>query len=332
MVVGQKDVIVQQGTLVLEAANTYHGPTFVNGGLLLVNNTSGSGTGNGDVTVNTTGTLAGTGSIGDALTVESGGTVHPGDGGPGILHVLCGVQLNAGSSFSDDLNGTSAGTGYGQLSATGGVSLSGSVLSATLNYAPTSADKLFIIENLNPPAGTVLGEFVQGDSITLRDTGNGQFYKFQIGYDADFQADSITGGNDVVLYNAQSVPEPSTWVLLLFGALAVSGPGAQVSACCQPAESPSLAGGSAHHPLVTSGGPGRRANRKGALSCLVLFWVVGGLALVGAQSARAGSVLITTAWLEKNGSTTEARPYIQGICRSSIRRPGVSRGATSRRA
>jgi autotransporter-associated beta strand protein len=313
MVVGQKDVIVQEGTLVLEAANTYHGPTVVNGGLLLVNNTSGSGTGNGDVTVHATGALAGTGSIGDAVTVEAGGTVHPGDGGPGILSVLGGAHLNAGSFFSDDLNGTSAGTGYGQLSVTGGVSLSGSVLAATLNYAPTSADKLFIIENLNPPTDAALGQFVQGDSVTLLDTGNGQFYKFQIGYTADFLADSIAGGHDVVLYNSQSVPEPSTCVLLLIGVVALCGRRALVGACTKAGESHSLVGGSAAHPLVSSHAPGRRTKRKGAVGCLASFCVVVGLALVQAQSVRGGPILLTTEWLDKNGSTTEAGETAGGI-------------------
>ena len=41
------------GTWTLSASNTYSGTTVVNGGTLLVNNTLGSGTGSGDVIVNT---------------------------------------------------------------------------------------------------------------------------------------------------------------------------------------------------------------------------------------------------------------------------------------
>ena len=44
------------GTLVLTGANSYDGGTSLTGGRLLVNNTSGSGVGAGDVTVNATAT------------------------------------------------------------------------------------------------------------------------------------------------------------------------------------------------------------------------------------------------------------------------------------
>ena len=44
------------GTLTLTGTNIYTGGTTVNGGTLLVNNTAGSGTGSGAVTVNNAGT------------------------------------------------------------------------------------------------------------------------------------------------------------------------------------------------------------------------------------------------------------------------------------
>jgi autotransporter-associated beta strand protein len=63
------------GTLTLSGANTYTGGTMIAGGILLINNTSGSGTGSDAVSVNNGGTLAGTGTIGGPLTVDSGGLV-----------------------------------------------------------------------------------------------------------------------------------------------------------------------------------------------------------------------------------------------------------------
>ena len=51
------------GTAIFTAANTYSGGTNVTFGTLLVNNTSGSGTGLGSVMVGTKGTLGGTGTI-----------------------------------------------------------------------------------------------------------------------------------------------------------------------------------------------------------------------------------------------------------------------------
>ena len=66
------------GSMRLSAANTYTGGTVVNGGALVIANTSGSGTGTGAVTVNNTGTLMGTGIITGSVTVNAGGSVMPG--------------------------------------------------------------------------------------------------------------------------------------------------------------------------------------------------------------------------------------------------------------
>ena len=50
----------------------------IDAGTFLVNNTSGSGTGTGSVTVNS-GTLGGGGTISGAVTVNAGGTISPGN-------------------------------------------------------------------------------------------------------------------------------------------------------------------------------------------------------------------------------------------------------------
>jgi len=63
------------GTLALSGANTYTGNTFVNGGTLFVNNTTGSGTGTGTVHVNDGGTLGGIGKI--AGPVDVGAPISP---------------------------------------------------------------------------------------------------------------------------------------------------------------------------------------------------------------------------------------------------------------
>jgi fibronectin-binding autotransporter adhesin len=132
------------GTLVLTAANTYTGGTSVNAGTLLVNGRTGPGT----VTVAGGATLGGTGRIGDgtggALSVQSGGTVFPGDGasvgtltldssqsatfaGGSTLRVAVGSSPAVGSQFRTtagniDLSGLSTGnrlnitlTGVGPL-------------------------------------------------------------------------------------------------------------------------------------------------------------------------------------------------------------------------
>src|SRR5262249_2671302 len=80
------------GTLVLKAANIYTGGTTVNAGTLLVDNTSGSGTGTSFVDVDgidvfgNIATLGGSGTIAGPVTIGDLGALAPGDG-PGTLTV-----------------------------------------------------------------------------------------------------------------------------------------------------------------------------------------------------------------------------------------------------
>ena len=59
--------------------------TTINGGKLVIANTGGSATGSGAVNVNSTGTLAGQGSMSGLVTVANGGTLIPGANGVGTL-------------------------------------------------------------------------------------------------------------------------------------------------------------------------------------------------------------------------------------------------------
>ena len=67
------------GTLTLVGANSYSGGTFISSGKLAVNNPNGSGTGSGNVTVHSGGTLTGTGKLGGLVTVAAGGTLALGN-------------------------------------------------------------------------------------------------------------------------------------------------------------------------------------------------------------------------------------------------------------
>ena len=66
------------GRLTLTQPSTYTGGTIVNGGTLLVNNASGSGTGSGSVTVNSGATLGGSGAIAGAVTFSLAAPLLPG--------------------------------------------------------------------------------------------------------------------------------------------------------------------------------------------------------------------------------------------------------------
>ena len=92
--------------LTVAAGNTYTGNTTVNGGTLAVNNTSGSGTGSGNVAVNSGGLLGGNGIISGTVTVASGGGIAPGNS-VGTLTVGS-LTLNSGSVNNFEFNSTPA--------------------------------------------------------------------------------------------------------------------------------------------------------------------------------------------------------------------------------
>ena len=134
------------GTLVLTAYNTYLGATTVAEGRLLVD-----GADLFPVTVQSGGTLGGTGTIGvfNRHTIESGGTLAPGDDGAGVLHAwqaACRFRRARCSRFR--LGGTGAGQfdqGVGQRHGElGGATLDVSLING---FVPTVGNSFRIIDN-----------------------------------------------------------------------------------------------------------------------------------------------------------------------------------------
>jgi autotransporter-associated beta strand protein len=141
---------IGMGTLTLSGSAGYTGATTVSGGTLLVNGNLAVSA----VTVNAGATLGGTGTTG-ALTTS--GIVSPGVGGPGIL-TTGNATFNAGSAFSVNLNGTTAGSGYDQLNVSGTVSLTGSpTLTLNLGFTPTTGHSFTIIQSTAGISGTFNG-------------------------------------------------------------------------------------------------------------------------------------------------------------------------------
>jgi hypothetical protein len=103
--------------------------------------------------------------------------------------------------------GNVAGTTYDQVAVTGtgAITLTGSTLTLTGTYTPLPADVLTIIRN--GPNTPVTGQFanpaVPGDPLGRRDFGG---YYGNISYVGS--GGTISGGNDVVVYNLVPVPEP----------------------------------------------------------------------------------------------------------------------------
>jgi autotransporter-associated beta strand protein len=202
------------GTLTLTAPNAYSGgTTVIGGGTLLVNNTVGSGTGDGDVTVTGAGTtLGGTGIISERVTVNIGANLAPGNGGHTTSVLTVGaVTLSPGANFLVDINGTTPGTGYDRLIQTAGGNntfvITNSNLVVTVGTT-LSVGQTFLIGQ-RTAGGAINGQFLQGSTVT--------------GSDGSVFAISYTGGNgnDIVLtVVTAAVPEPSTW---MGGALAIAG-------------------------------------------------------------------------------------------------------------
>ena len=179
------------GTLTLSGANTYTGATTINGGTLSVTGSLA----NTAVTVNAGATLKGTGAITGSVT-STGGTVAPGLS-PGQLSTGS-VSFDSNTTFSIELNGTVAATGYDQLVVSGTVSLGDATLTGTVGFAPSPGTKFIIIDN-DGVGDTVSGTFggmAEGATITLDGV------EFAISYQGG-------DGNDVELTTA---PPAMTYV------------------------------------------------------------------------------------------------------------------------
>jgi fibronectin-binding autotransporter adhesin len=157
--------LTNQGTLLLTGVNTYAGGTIVQGGVLTVNNTAGSGTGSGAVTVGASGTLGGNGSISGATTLGAGSVLAPGETS-GTLTFGDNLVLQSGSRY-DALLGFSTNQ---VVVVTGTADLSGSTLTVT-GDSP-SANTYTLLR-----AGTLSGTFAGLPDGTLITVGPGLFYR-----------------------------------------------------------------------------------------------------------------------------------------------------------
>ncbi len=130
------------GTVALSGANTYNGGTTVSAGTLLVNNTSGSGTGTGAVTVAASARLGGTGTISGAVTLQDSARLALTLSTVAASHDRLDISgsLALGSSTTVDIatNGSSVATGtYTLLRAAGGITGTLPALSLPTGYTGT---------------------------------------------------------------------------------------------------------------------------------------------------------------------------------------------------
>jgi|GEM_PF-3410481 len=157
---------VGSGTETFNGVGTgFQGTLSVNGGTAVVN--SGS-FGNASVIVNNTGTLTGTGMVGN-VNVTAGGTLRPGSN-PGTL-TTGQVTITGASTYIEDLDGAGGGQ-YGILHATGNVSLGNgiSTLQVNLGYSPNLGDSYTILTTTGNLTGTFanlpnLGTFAESGRV-----------------------------------------------------------------------------------------------------------------------------------------------------------------------
>ncbi|MGP0063297.1 MAG: beta strand repeat-containing protein [Isosphaeraceae bacterium] len=178
------------GTLDLSGTNTYTGTTVAGFSTLLVDSTIGA-------VQDSQGVLGGNGTVGNVTSV--GGTISPGHAGsPNVLNTGS-LSLDNNSTFVTEIDGTSPGngsTGYGQVVASGPVSLGGATLDATLasGYIPTVGAQYTIISNTG---GSTSGTFA---GLTPGSTDVISGYDFQVSYQGG------SGGNVVLT----ALPFPTT--------------------------------------------------------------------------------------------------------------------------
>lgn len=206
------------GTLAVSGSNTYVGDTTVTAGTMLVNNTSGSGLGSGNVTVNG-GTLGGSGAFSGSVTVNTSGTLAPGSS---IQSLASGaLTFNTGSTFGYEVDSSVATSVGADLQVVGGsLDLNGTVTLTLSNLAAgtfANATKFTLINY----SGTWNNGLFTYNSTVLNNLDtfafNGQTW--QIEYNAgaggvNFSAEFLPASSFV---NITVVPEPTTWVLTALG-------------------------------------------------------------------------------------------------------------------
>lgn len=219
------------GTTTVTTPNVFNGGTIVNGGTLAINNTTGSGTGTGNVAVNSGGKLMGTGTVAGMITNGPGGTISAGSS-VGLFNT--GTQFWLGGSTNQweisDAAGT-AGVGWDLLNISGALNIlatasnktSLDVISFTLGGVPGQATNFDPAQSYLWTIAQTSGgvTFLAGQDVTSAfDLRVGGFANPLNGGAFDLALSSDGAQLNLVYTPAIIVPEPDK---LSFAALAVCG-------------------------------------------------------------------------------------------------------------
>lgn len=177
------------GTSRISTNTTIHPASYtnINGGVLMVNNTSGSGTGDSIVNINNTGTLGGTGKITGSthsvVNANAGSTIAPGNDGVGTLSIGK-LNLAADSTIIWEANNTSDSDKIAITNASGLVINGGTIkLYQPGTTTPFSAPGVYTLFSLTAPA-TIGGAGVSALAIDESTKVSGRSYSITQGTDA----------------------------------------------------------------------------------------------------------------------------------------------------
>lgn len=216
------------GRTSVTTANVFSGGTVINAGTLAINNTTGSGTGSGNVAINSGGTLAGNGVVSGDVTIATGGMIAPGNS---VGQLNTGSETwSGGAIYQVELSDATAtpGTGWDLLNITG-----------TLNILGTDMDQAFLDVSALTLGGSpgLAANFDPTQSYVWRIVQTTGGITFAPGQDAStafglltggfansfgggqFDVATANGGLDLnLLYTPGVVPEPHTAALVALAA------------------------------------------------------------------------------------------------------------------
>jgi fibronectin-binding autotransporter adhesin len=209
-------VVGHNGALGSSAVSLLGGATLnLEGGITVTNPLSFSGTGN---------ILTGGGTVGSAVVVGPAVVLAPAaspGGGPGDLTFNGGLTLANGGTLSFKLYDATgaAGTGYGLITAAGGLNLTASAGMITFDLLSVNASgNPAAAINFNPAMSYTWRFAASGSAITGFSAS--QFNLVTTGFSNGTAGGSFSFtevGNNLYL-DFTPVPEPATWTLLLTGA------------------------------------------------------------------------------------------------------------------
>ena len=228
--------VVKSGThtTVITGNNTYTGGTAINGGSVIVNNTSGSGLGSGNVTINNA-TLTGTGTVSGNVAVNSGGVlagtltvgdVVVGNGGvfaPGSKITSTSTTWQGGGEYAWSIANTLTGAGIGWDLAS---------INGTLSIQSSLATPFLIAVSGTPANFNTLGAYSFAIATASGGISGFDESKFQLDV-SGFGISTPVGarwwvsnvGNSI--YVNYAIPEPSTIFLFAAGVTLIGIPQAR---------------------------------------------------------------------------------------------------------